>query len=147
LRFFTVEDGLKGPCYGTIEGEPTQMTVSRPELFAKRVPFAHPAEAEFARLLDFYGVQWLYEPHTFALARDHSGGLRSAFSPDFYLPKEDMYVELTTMSSRQISRKHRKLREFRAAYPQKRIQLWNRRQIQSLLAKYGIPLAKVASNE
>ncbi|MBM3268336.1 MAG: hypothetical protein FJZ01_11865 [Candidatus Sericytochromatia bacterium] len=116
-------------------------------MIANSPAFAHPAEQEFARLLDFYGVPWQYEPHTFALTRKPDGELASAFAPDFYLPREDVYVELTTMSPRQLSRKHRKLRLFRAAYPHLRIQLWNRRQIQSLLAKYGIPLAKAAGNE
>lgn len=109
--------------------------------------FAHPAEEEFARLLDFYGVPWEYEPHTFVLARDDKGGLKSAFSPDFYLPREGIYVELTTMSPRQISRKNRKIRQLREAYPHVRIQLWNRRHIREMLAKYGIPVGKVSGEE
>ncbi len=119
----------------------------RYDLIADSPVFAHPAEQEFARLLDFYGVPWEYEPHTFALTRNEEGDLKSAFAPDFYLPREDMYVELTTMSSRQLSRKHRKLRMFRSVYPHLRIQLWNRRHINSLMAKYGIPFAQVAANE
>ncbi len=108
--------------------------------------FAHPAEEEFARLLNFYGVIWEYEPHTFVLSRDEEGDLKSAFAPDFFLPREQMYVELTTMSPRQISRKNRKIRRLREAYPHVRIQLWNRRHIQEMLAKYQIPLGKVAGD-
>jgi len=109
--------------------------------------FAHPAEEEFARLLDFYGVPWEYEPRTFVLTRDDDGGLKSAFAPDFYLPQEDMYVELTTMSQRQISRKNRKIRQFKENYPGLKIQLLNRRHLHSLMAKYGIPLEQVAHTD
>ena len=60
-------------------------------------PFSHPMEAEFARILDYYGIEWQYEPRTFVLGRDAEGTITEAFSPDFYLPSEDLYVELTTM--------------------------------------------------
>src|SRR5262245_7114156 len=56
---------------------------------------AHPSEAEFARLLDFYGVRWEYEPRTFPLAHDEAGRVTLCFTPDFYLPDQDLYVELT----------------------------------------------------
>jgi hypoxanthine phosphoribosyltransferase len=109
--------------------------------------FAHPAEEEFARLLDYYGVPWEYEPHQFALARNTDGDLKAAFAPDFFLPKEGRYVELTTMNARGISRKHRKMRQMRQSYPQVRVQLWGRRQLHSLMAKYGIPPDAIAANE
>ena len=35
--------------------------------------FSHPSEAEFASLLDFYGIPWQYEPHTFVLRQASPG--------------------------------------------------------------------------
>ena len=43
--------------------------------------FAHESEEEFARLLDFYGVRWQYEPRTFPLRQDDDGRIIEAFSP------------------------------------------------------------------
>src|SRR5215813_14258115 len=35
--------------------------------------FANEAELEYAKILDFYGVPWMYEPNTFVLERDEDG--------------------------------------------------------------------------
>src|ERR1700722_3485621 len=51
--------------------------------------FANPAEFEYAKMLDYYGVPWLYEPDTFVLERDEGGRVTEAFTPDFYLPEQD----------------------------------------------------------
>src|SRR5437763_15386213 len=83
--------------------------------------FAHPAEEEFARLLDFYGVRWEYEPRVFVLDRDAAGRPTRSFAPDFYLPDQDLYVELTTLSPRLTYRKTRKVRRLEELYPGLRI--------------------------
>jgi hypothetical protein len=98
--------------------------------------FAHPAEVEFARLLDFYGVRWEYEPRVFVLDRDADGRPTRAFAPDFYLPDQDLYVELTTVSARLTYRKTRKVRRLRELYPDVRIKLFDLRDVRSLLLKY-----------
>jgi hypoxanthine phosphoribosyltransferase len=98
--------------------------------------FAHPAEAEFARLLDFYGVRWEYEPRSFVLERDPDGRPIRSFAPDFYLPDQELYVELTTMSARLTYRKTRKVRLLRQLYPEIRIKLFDRRDLRSLMLKY-----------
>ena len=59
--------------------------------------FAHPTEEAFAHILDYYGIAWDYEPRTFALHWDDEGNVTEAFSPDFYLPEQNLYVELTTL--------------------------------------------------
>jgi hypoxanthine phosphoribosyltransferase len=69
--------------------------------------FYHPTEAEFARILDFYGIPWEYEPRSFVLESDPQGTVAEAFTPDFYLPDQDLYVELTTMQPSQIRHKNR----------------------------------------
>ena len=100
--------------------------------------FAHPAEAEFANLLDFYGVPWEYEPHTFVLRRDKAGRPITAFTPDFYLPEQDLYVEITTIRPKQVRRKNRKIRWLKEHYPEVNIKLFKRSDFRQLLAKYGL---------
>jgi len=75
--------------------------------------FAHPVERELARLLDEHGIAWEYEPRTFVLERDAEGRVREAFTPDFYLPEQDVFVETTVMRQRLTSRKNRKVRKLR----------------------------------
>ncbi len=100
--------------------------------------FVHPVEAEFARILDFYGIPWQYEPRTFVLRRDKEGNVTEAFAPDFYLPDQDLYVELTTMQPNQIRHKNRKLRRLAELYPDVNIKLFKRGDIRNLLIKYGL---------
>ena len=40
--------------------------------------FAHPIEEEFARILDYYGIPWEYEPRAFALEWDDDGNVKVA---------------------------------------------------------------------
>jgi hypothetical protein len=79
----------------------------------EEVRFAHPVERELARLYDAHGIAWEYEPHTFVLERDPDGTIREAFTPDFYLPDFDLYVECTVMRQRLTSSKCRKARKAR----------------------------------
>ena len=102
------------------------------------VTFAHPSEAEFARILDFYQVAWEYEPRTFELRWDEDGNVTEAFSPDFYLPEQDLYIELTTMEQRLITKKHSKLRRLRELYPEVNIKLLNRSDFRQMMLKYGL---------
>jgi len=104
----------------------------------RRSVFAHPIEAEFARLLDFYRIPWEYEPTTFPLAADEAGNLLEAFTPDFFLPLQEMYVELTTRRQDLITDKNRKIRTLKQQYPLVNIKLLNRRDMTSLLLKYGM---------
>ncbi len=102
------------------------------------VTFVHPSEAQFARILDFYQVRWEYEPKTFALRWDEAGNVIEAFSPDFYLPEQDLYIELTTMQQKLITKKHRKLRRVRELYPGINIKLLNRADFEQMMHKYGL---------
>ena len=99
--------------------------------------FAHASEAELARILDFYAVAWEYEPRTFPILFDRSGTVLESFSPDFYLPELDLYVELTTLKQRLVRKKNRKLRRLRELYPGVRIKLLYARDFRALLFKYG----------
>jgi len=102
------------------------------------IPFVHPSEAQFARLLDFYQIRWEYEPKTFVLQQDPEGKVLEAFSPDFYLPDQDLYIELTTMKQRLITKKHRKLRRLKELHPNINIKLLNRSDFQQMVHKYGL---------
>jgi hypoxanthine phosphoribosyltransferase len=101
--------------------------------------FAHPAEVDLSRLLSYYGVRWVYEPTTFALAWDPDGRPSECFTPDFYLPEQRLYIELTTMRQRLVTRKNRKLRRLRALYPNVQVKLLYRRDYLRLVDAYPVP--------
>lgn len=100
--------------------------------------FAHNSERQVARLLDFYAVRWEYEPHTFVFSRGEDGHPTAAFTPDFWLPDHDRYIEVTTMEQRLVTRKNRKLRRLRALHPDIDITLVYQRDYLNLLEKYGL---------
>ena len=103
--------------------------------------FANDVELECAKLLDYYGVPWMYEPDTFVLERDAAGRVVEAFTPDFYLPEQDLYVEITMMKQSLVTRKNRKLRKLRELYPDKRVKLFYRRDIERLAQRSRLDLA------
>ena len=104
----------------------------------KHPVFAHQSEREFARILDFYQIEWEYEPRTFELEWDGGGRAIESFTPDFYLPELDLYVELTTLRQSLVTKKNRKLRRLRELYPDINIKLFYKRDFKSLMSKYGI---------
>lgn len=104
----------------------------------ERPRFSHRIEEEFARILDFYGVAWEYEPRSFALEWDDAGRVKVAFTPDFYLPEQELFVELTTMRPKLVTIKNRKLRRMNELYPEINIQLWKRSDLRALMLRYGL---------
>ena len=115
------------------------MTLGRdrtPNQHQKKLSFSHPSEREFAKILDFYGVHWEYEPRSFLL-KSEGDRVVEMFTPDFYLSDLDLYVELTTMRQSLVTRKNRKLRRLKELYPEINIILLYRRDYHRLLAKYG----------
>jgi hypoxanthine phosphoribosyltransferase len=103
--------------------------------------FANQAELECAKILDYHGVPWEYEPRTFVLERDEHGNALEAFTPDFYLPEQDLYLEITVMKQSLVTRKNRKLRKLRKRYPEVRIKLFYKRDIERLSERYRLGLA------
>jgi cytidylate kinase len=101
-------------------------------------PFVNEAEREFAHFLEFYRIPYEYEPRTFILETDQEGKTLEAFTPDFYLPEQNLYIELTTMKQSLVTRKNRKVRKLRRLYPEVNIRIFYQRDFQSLLAKYGL---------
>ncbi len=105
----------------------------------ERKVFGHPSEEVFANLLDFYRIAWDYEPRSFPLQWDKDGKVTEAFTPDFYLPEFDLYVELTTMKQANVTKKNRKIRLLRAIYPHVNIQVFYQKDVQDLVMKYRPP--------
>ena len=103
--------------------------------------FANRIELECAKVLDYYGIPWEYEPRTFVLGRDGDGRVTSAFAPDFYLPEQNLYVEVTVMKQSLVTRKNRKLRELRRLYPDVNVKLFYRRDIERLAQRFRLKLA------
>ena len=102
--------------------------------------FVNRAELEVAKLLDFYRIPWQYEPRSFVLETDPDGRVLEATTPDFYLPEQDLYLEVTTMKQSLVSRKTRKIRKLRERYPGIRVKLFYKRDFERLAEKYSLDL-------
>jgi hypothetical protein len=104
------------------------------------VGFAHASERQFAQLLDFYGIQWEYEPTSFDIDWDSEGNVLQRFTPDFYLPAYDLYIEITTLNQKLVTKKNRKVRRLRELYPDVRIRIFYRRDLDALADRHGLRL-------
>jgi hypothetical protein len=100
--------------------------------------FAHPSEEVFAALLSLYGLSWSYEPIEFPLAWDEHGQMTRAFRPDFYVASRDLFIELTVLEQRLVTRKNQKIREFRALYPQVALMVVYQRDFSRILASHAL---------
>ena len=100
--------------------------------------FAHNSERQFARLLDFYQIEWEYEPRSFDIGWDRNGEPNQRFRPDFYLPQYDTYIEITTLNQKLVTKKNRKVRLLRELYPDIKCKIFYQRDYQDLLIKYGL---------
>ena len=109
--------------------------------------FAHPSERVAAQILDFYRIEWAYEPTTFPLEWDSEGTVLASFSPDFYLPEFDLYIELTTMNQKLVTKKNRKVRRLKELYPDINIKILYQKDFRKLLFKYEIPVRARAHRE
>ena len=105
---------------------------------ADEVEFAHASEHQFARLLDFYGIDWEYEPRSFAIEFDGDGVPARYFTPDFYLPEEDLFIEITTMNQKLVTKKNRKVRRLLELHPDVRCKILYQRDYLHLVVKYGL---------
>ena len=103
---------------------------------ADEIIFANESEKEFARILDFYKIIWLYEPKTFPLEFDSGGIALLSFTPDFYLPDLDLFIELTTLNQNLVTKKNKKIRKLKELYPDVNIKLFYKKDYDSLLFKF-----------
>ena len=110
--------------------------------------FAHNSERQFAKLLDFYRISWEYEPRTFPLETDRDGNPTQAFTPDFYLPAYDLFIEITTLNQKLVTKKNRKARRLQELFPDVSIKIFYQRDYLGLLVKYGLePPSQLAEHE
>jgi len=103
---------------------------------AEKIKFAHESEKEFAKILDYYRIKWEYEPKTFPLSWDSQGNVLESFTPDFYLSDYDLFIELTTMNQKLVTKKNRKIKRIKELYPHINIKLFYKRDFHSLVFKY-----------
>jgi hypothetical protein len=101
------------------------------------VTFAHSSEEEFARILDFYHIAWQYEPRTFAIEWDSEGSVVGSFTPDFYLPEHDLYIELTTLKQSLVTKKNRKVRLLKELHPGVNIKILYASDYRKLVEKFA----------
>jgi hypothetical protein len=103
----------------------------------KIVEFANESEREFSEILNFYQIKWQYEPRSFPIEWDDRGNVMKSFTPDFYLPEFDLYIELTTMNQKLVTKKNQKLRLLKQLYPDVECKLFYKRDFDRLLFKYN----------
>jgi hypoxanthine phosphoribosyltransferase len=121
----------------TLEPAPADSPASHPPL--DEIGFAHGSERIAAEILDFYRIRWEYEPRAFPLEWDGKGVVIASFTPDFYLPEFDLYIELTTMSQKLVTKKNRKVRRLKELYPDVNIKIFYQKDFRRLLARFGVP--------
>ncbi|MCW3489014.1 cytidylate kinase family protein [Dethiobacter alkaliphilus] len=102
------------------------------------IRFMHPSEEEFARFLDFYNISWEYEPRTFPLQWDSEGNVTEAFSPDFFLPDQNLYVELTTQRQKLVWKKNKKARRLQELYPGVKVKIIYNKDLHHILDSFGL---------
>lgn len=117
---------------------PSQNGAAEPPLGSETIQFAHNSERQFAKLLDFYQIEWEYEPRAFVLEWDREGQPVQKFRPDFYLPQYDLYLEITTLNQRLVTKKNRKVRRLKELYPEIKCKIFYQRDYLHLLIKYGL---------
>ena len=74
-------------------------------------------------MLDSHQILWKYKHRTFAVEWDEAGNFVDCFTPDFYMPAFDLYVELVATGCDALGAKARKVRLLRQQHPDIRIEL------------------------
>jgi hypothetical protein len=131
----------RSPRTGTHGSDNRQSKAQRAKSSAPR--FAHPAEADIANWFTSNNIAWQYEPTTFPLEMDSAGRLTQSFTPDFYLPDEEIYIEMTTMRQALVTRKNQKFRRMRELYPEKNVRLLYRKDVELIQTWYHRPSKQV----
>lgn len=103
----------------------------------ERPELKNASEIEFAKILDLYNIDWIYEPKTFPIEWDAEGNVTMAFSPDFYLTKFDTYLELTTMNQKYVAEKKRKAKRVMELYPGTNVKIVFKRDFASLIERFS----------
>lgn len=102
------------------------------------IVFMHPSEEEFASILNMHNIEWEYEPRTFPIEWDVEGNVTQAFAPDFYLPRFDTYIELTTMEQKYVAQKKKKVQKLKKLYPGTNINIVYKKDFYTLAKRFGL---------
>ena len=102
----------------------------------KKHNFAHKSESDFAELMDLYGIKWIYEPMSFPLKWVSDWSIKMMFTPDFYLPDHNLFLEITTMNQKLVTKKNKKIKLSQKLYSNLRFKIIYEFQYLDLLNKY-----------
>ena len=69
---------------------------------------------------------------------DKEGKSAQAFTPDFYLPAYDLFIEITTMNQKLVTKKNRKARRLKELHPEVQVKILYQRDYLNLLVKFGL---------
>ena len=105
--------------------------------------FAHPSEKVFSDHLDLFDIEWIYEPVSFPLEWGR-GSIKKMFTPDFYLPSLDLFVEITTMNKNLITKKRKKIKLAKKLYPKMNFKLLNEQDFFDIISKNKLVVFQIA---
>jgi DNA polymerase III alpha subunit/intein/homing endonuclease len=83
-------------------------------------------EADYCRVLNYHGIEYKYEPETFDLGE-------VSYTPDFYLPREDRYVEIKGWMTEKSALR---IKLFREKFPNKTLEVVNKTEFAEMALKY-----------
>jgi len=115
-----------------IGGKPTSPKAARGKAgirkdISKTIYFYSRWEANIARLFNYSGIKWTYQQKTFDLGSQN-------YTPDFYLPDGDIYIEVKNFLWRYSKTRDRK---FRKIYPGIKLTLLLKKDYLELEKKYS----------
>ena len=82
-------------------------------------------------------MPWEYEPQSFPIGFE-DGEPTKFFRPDFYLPEDDMFIEITTMNQKLVTKKNKKVKLLRKYHPDIQCKILYQRDYLHLVVKYGL---------
>lgn len=137
--FLSIEEAASMLCYLARNKQVAILPADMPSVIKDRaVVFKHPSEEEFSKILDMHSIEWEYEPRTFPIKWDAEGNITMAFSPDFYLPRFNTYIELTTMNQKYAAEKKKKVELLKKLYPGTNINIVFKHDFHTLARRFGL---------
>lgn len=113
-------------------GKPTSPKASRGKAGIRKdisnsIYFYSRWEANYARLQNYLGIKWEYEPKTFDLGTQN-------YTPDFYLSEKDLYIEIKNFLWKYSAFRDKK---FRKLYPKIKLKMILKKDYLKLEKKYS----------
>jgi len=89
-------------------------------------------EANVARILDFNNIRWEYEVKTFIFEAVKRG--TRSYTPDFYLPDDDRYIEVKGWWDAKSKTKHARMQKY---FPEVQIEIIDAERYKGMAATYA----------